>query len=132
MGKKDPVLFSFNLLTFKFKLIGKISSIIYNHNVATFISSRWTLLVMHAGEKNLKVDIAEPILTSFMEARESLVLSCFLSEVFNYFNIDLVDEERGVQGSFYQDNMEGCSFQKNPLQLVSRIDNNRRKRDLKK
>ena len=51
---------------------------------------------MYAREKNIKVDIADLILNFIMEPREILVLSCFLTRIFDHFSIELFGEDKQV------------------------------------
>jgi len=51
---------------------------------------------MYAGEKNIKVDLANSIIRSYMEPKETLVFPYFFTKVFDHFSIELFGEDKHV------------------------------------
>lgn len=87
---RDQSLFPLSLLTPKFKLLAKIfqSNIVPQSGHLQLIGMT-SILTLYACEKSIPVDISEMILRNFCEAREKLVMPCFLTLVFKHFGISV-------------------------------------------
>ena len=73
------------------------------------------LLAMYAGEKNIKVDLTDLIVKSFMEPRDTLVIPRFLTKVFDHFGIEIFSEDKHVcKEAFTKTTCERMFFPKNP------------------